>query len=140
MDAPRYPDYNKDLFLGQLTRKGIEDQLVLDAMATVPREHYIRLDLAGFAYDDAPLPIDKSQTISQPFIVALMTEALQLTPESKVLEVGTGSGYAAAVLSRVVKRVYSVERHQSLAHQASSRLKALGYDNVEVLCGDGTLG
>ena len=140
MDAPGYSDHEKDLFLAQLKRKGIRDRTVLEAMATVPREQFVGLDLAEFAYDDAPLPIDEGQTISQPFMVALMTEALQLTPGSKVLEVGTGSGYAAAVLSRVVKRVYSVERHQSLAHQASTRLKALGYDNVKVLCGDGTLG
>ena len=132
--------YDHDSFLRLLKRRGISDPAVLDAMDTVPRDQFVGLDLAEFAYDDTPLPIEEGQTISQPYIVALMTEALQLRPTDSVLEIGTGSGYAAAILSRVAGRVYTVERHRSLAHQAETRLQQLGYDNVEVLCGDGTLG
>ncbi|KPK55053.1 MAG: protein-L-isoaspartate O-methyltransferase, partial [Myxococcales bacterium SG8_38_1] len=97
-------------------------------------------DLAEFAYEDTPLPIEEGQTISQPFIVAAMAEALKLGPEDRVLEIGTGSGYAAAVLGEVAGEVYTVERHRLLAEQAESRLESLGYHNVHVLCGDGTLG
>ncbi|MEX2365153.1 MAG: protein-L-isoaspartate(D-aspartate) O-methyltransferase, partial [Pseudohongiellaceae bacterium] len=98
------------------------------------------IDLAEFAYDDSPLPIEEGQTISQPYIVALMTEAMQLKPDDTVLEIGSGSGYAAAVLSRVVKQVYTIERHQGLTRIARQRLEKLHYDNVELRCGDGTLG
>jgi protein-L-isoaspartate(D-aspartate) O-methyltransferase len=132
--------YDQAAFLRLLKNRGISDQAVLDAMAAVPREHFVGMDLAEFAYDDTPLPIEEGQTISQPYIVALMTEALHLGPTDSVLEVGTGSGYAAAVLSRVAQQVYTIERHRSLAHQAEKRLRKLGYDNVKVLCGDGTLG
>ncbi|HSG89317.1 MAG TPA: protein-L-isoaspartate(D-aspartate) O-methyltransferase [Pseudomonadales bacterium] len=129
-----------DRLLEVLKRRGIRDPRVLDAMATVPREQFVGLDLAEFAYDDTPLPIEEGQTISQPYIVALMTEALELTPDDHVLEVGTGSGYAAAVLSRVAGTVVTIERHQALAHLARQRLEALHYDNVSVCYGDGTLG
>lgn len=132
--------YEKEAFLNLLKRRGITDQAVLGAMATVPREQFVGMDLAEFAYDDSPLPIEEGQTISQPYIVALMTQALQLEPDDKVLEIGTGSGYAAAVLSRVVKQVYTVERHEALVNIARHRLDNLGYDNVAILCGDGTLG
>jgi protein-L-isoaspartate(D-aspartate) O-methyltransferase len=132
--------YNKSAFLDLLKKRGISNDAVLKAMNTVPREEFVGLDLAEFAYDDAPLPIEEGQTISQPYIVALMTEALCLEPDDVVLEIGTGSGYAAAILSRIVKKVYSVERHRSLAHQAESRLRKLNYTNVEILCGDGSLG
>lgn len=132
--------YDQDAFLRLLKRRGIRDQAVLDAMATVPREQFVGLDLAEFAYDDTPLPIEEGQTISQPYIVALMTEALHLKPTDSVLEIGTGSGYAAAVLSRVAQQVFTIERHRSLAHQAEARLHKLTYGNVKVLCGDGTLG
>ena len=138
--AQKKYSYDQGAFLRLLKNRGISDQAVLDAMAAVPREHFVGMDLAEFAYDDTPLPIEEGQTISQPYIVALMTEALHLGPTDSVLEVGTGSGYAAAVLSRVAQQVYSIERHRSLAHQAESRLHKLGYDNVKVLCGDGTLG
>ncbi|SHK67524.1 protein-L-isoaspartate(D-aspartate) O-methyltransferase [Marinobacter antarcticus] len=131
---------NKKAFMGLLVKRGIQDKLVLDAMEAVPREVFVGLDLAEFAYDDSPLPIDEGQTISQPYIVALMTEAMQLKPGDKVLEIGSGSGYAAAILSRIVKQVYTVERHRGLANLARERLSKLGYDNVSVLCGDGTLG
>ncbi len=132
--------YDKDAFMTLLKKRGIQDAAVLKAMATVPRERFVGMDLAEFAYDDSPLPIEEGQTISQPYIVALMLQAMQLMPDDTVLEIGTGSGYAAAVLSRIVKKVYTIERHQSLANIARHRLQALAYDNVEVLCGDGTLG
>lgn len=132
--------FDKNAFLNVLKRRGIKDKAVLDAMATVPREQFVGMDLAEFAYDDTPLPIDEGQTISQPYIVALMVEAMQIGPDDRVLEVGTGSGYAAAILSRIAGEVYTIERHRSLAHLAESRLEKLGYDNVKVLCGDGTLG
>ncbi|MDT8399617.1 MAG: protein-L-isoaspartate(D-aspartate) O-methyltransferase [Pseudomonadales bacterium] len=130
----------KKTFLQLLKNRGIVDAAVLRAMSTVPREQFVGMDLSEFAYDDTPLPIEEGQTISQPYIVALMTEALKLSPDDTVLEVGTGSGYAAAILSRVARQVYSIERHRSLAHLARTRLSRLGYDNVQVLCGDGTLG
>jgi len=134
------PRFDRESLIRQLKARGIHDQAVLDAMDTVPREQFVGLDLTEFAYDDTPLPIEEGQTISQPYIVALMTEALGLKPADTVLEIGTGSGYAAAVLSRVARQVYTIERHRSLAHQAESRLRKLAYDNVNVLVGDGTLG
>ena len=139
-DEPRIFHYDRDGFIRLLQRRGIRDDRVLQAMLDVPRERFVGLDLAEFAYDDSPLPIDEGQTISQPYIVALMTEALQLGPEDRVLEIGTGSGYAAAVLAQVAGQVFTIERHRSLADQARRRLEKLGCDNVEVRCGDGTLG
>lgn len=123
-----------------LAQRGIKDKMVLQAMGTVPREAFVGVDMAEFAYEDSALPIEAGQTISQPYIVALMTEALELKPGDRVLEIGTGSGYAAAVLSQVAKEVYTVERHASLAHLAARRISELGYDNVHILNGDGTLG
>jgi len=120
--------------------RGVHDPRVLAALAFVPREAFLPPELAEFAYEDRPLPIEAGQTISQPYIVALMTEALRLTGDETVLEVGTGSGYAAAVLARVAKQVYTIERHAELADIARDRLAALGYGNVVVQCGDGTLG
>lgn len=128
------------MVMEQLEARGIRDVAVLEAMREVPREEFVPPDLADLAYDDGPLPIEEGQTISQPYMVAYMTEALELTREDKVLEIGTGSGYAAAVLSRIVSKVYTVERFGSLAHVARQRLKSLGYDNVEVIVGDGSLG
>lgn len=130
----------KRAFLNTLINRGISDQQVLKAMETVPRENFVGPELAGLAYEDSPLPIEEGQTISQPYIVALMTEAMQLRPDDNVLEIGTGSGYAAAVLSRIVKQVYTIERHERLATLAGGRLQELGYDNVTVRCGDGTRG
>jgi protein-L-isoaspartate(D-aspartate) O-methyltransferase len=120
--------------------RGVRDPRVLDALAGVPREAFLPPELAELAYDDRPLPIEAGQTISQPYIVALMIEALGLQPNEDVLEIGTGSGYAAAVLARVARHVYTIERHAELADLARSRLRALGFDNVEVRCADGTLG
>lgn len=124
----------------QLVPMGIKDTAVLDAMRTVPRELFVAPGDEDLAYMDGPLPIGQGQTISQPYIVALMAELLQLTPEKTVLEVGTGSGYAAAVLSLIASEVYTVERHAALAKQAESRFQSLGYDNIHVKIGDGTLG
>jgi len=124
----------------QLAARGLRDQTVLNAVNAVPREEFVPVELVEFAYSDSPLPIAASQTISQPYIVALMTAALDVKPGDRVLEVGTGSGYAAAVLAEIAKEVYSIERHKILADTARSRLKELGYDNTHVLYGDGTLG
>ncbi|MEX2524595.1 MAG: protein-L-isoaspartate(D-aspartate) O-methyltransferase [Gammaproteobacteria bacterium] len=133
-------EYDKDSFMDRLRRQGIRNDAVLRAMAEVPREEFVGVRLQEFAYDDSPLPIGEGQTISQPYIVALMTEALGLEAGDRVLEVGTGSGYAAAVLSRLVREVYTIERHQSLARQAEERFRDLHYDNIHVMCGDGSLG
>ncbi len=124
----------------QLGNRGIRDQNVLDAFLEVPREAFVTPDLADVAYEDSPLPIDEQQTISQPFIVALTCEALEVQPGERVLEVGTGSGYAAAILSRIADEVYTIERHGSLAASAREKIRELGYDNVHVQRGDGTLG
>ncbi len=124
----------------QLAARGLSDQLVLDAVASVPREEFIPTDLVEFAYRDSPLPIAASQTISQPYIVALMTAALELKSSDRVLEVGTGSGYAAAVLAEIADDVFTIERHKILADTARGRLENLGYKNIQVLYGDGTLG
>ncbi|WP_340105099.1 protein-L-isoaspartate(D-aspartate) O-methyltransferase [Rhodohalobacter sp. 8-1] len=124
----------------QLRSRGIDDERVLSAMEEVPREKFIKKDLVEFAYRDAPLPIEEEQTISQPYIVALMAQILELEPSDKVLDVGTGSGYAAAVMSRIADEVYTVERHKVLAETASKRFQDLGYDNIFVLHGDGTQG
>lgn len=123
-----------------MARRGVTDLKVLAAMAQVPRERFVPPELAHQAYDNTPLPIGKGQTISQPLMVAVMLQALRLEGGERVLEIGTGSGYAAAVLSRIARTVYSVERHDSLAETARSRLAAAGYDNVHVLHGDGTEG
>ena len=124
----------------QLEARGITDPLVLDAMRVVPRERFVAAYLAAFAYDDGPLPIGEGQTISQPYIVAAMAEAVRIKPGERVLEIGTGSGYGAAVLSRIAGEVYTVERIGELAETARDRLAALGYDNVHVCEGDGTVG
>jgi protein-L-isoaspartate(D-aspartate) O-methyltransferase len=123
-----------------LRKLGIRDQAVLRAVREVPREAFLPPELREFAYQDTPLPIGEGQTISQPFIVALMAEAARLSPGDRVLEVGTGSGYAAALFSRLAERVYTIERLAGLADLARARLDELRLDNVEVRCGDGTLG
>jgi protein-L-isoaspartate(D-aspartate) O-methyltransferase len=123
-----------------IAARGVADRRVLDAMAAVPREMFVPADLAAHAYDDGPLPIGAGQTISQPFIVALMAEAARLAPDDRVLEIGTGSGYAAAVLAHLCKSLVTVERHASLADEASERLARTGAANVAVVVGDGSLG
>lgn len=124
----------------QFRAHGISDPRVLQAMSEIPREEFVPSDLRAAAYEDSPLPIGCGQTISQPFTVAFMTQALQLEGNEKVLEIGTGSGYGAAVLGRLASEVYTVERIAALAEQARERLARLGYDNVTVVRGDGTLG
>jgi protein-L-isoaspartate(D-aspartate) O-methyltransferase len=124
----------------QIAARGIRNPAVLEAMRQVPREAFLPEDLEEFAYLDIALPIPEGQTISQPYVVALMAEAADIGPDYRVLEIGTGSGYAAAVLSRIAHEVYTVERHKTLADQAERRLRELGYDNVHVRHGDGTLG
>jgi protein-L-isoaspartate(D-aspartate) O-methyltransferase len=124
----------------QLAGRGIEDPRVLEAMRVVPRHEFVAPDLRDQAYEDTPLPIGHGQTISQPFMVALMTEALQLRPGEKVLEIGTGSGYQAAVLAHMRAEVYTIERLEGLARDAEERLFRLGYRNVHVLCSDGNDG
>ena len=124
----------------QLIRRGIEDKEVLDAFLVVPRDKFVPEDVKEYSYHDGPLPIGNDQTISQPYIVAEMVEALELGIEDTVLEIGTGSGYEAAILSRVAKEVYSVERVQSLADKARNILDVLGYENINIRVGDGTFG
>ena len=124
----------------QLRGRGIEDQRVLAAMAEVPRERFLPPEVQGDAYRDGAVSIGEGQTMSQPWIVACMTALLGLTGDERVLEVGTGSGYGAAVLSRCCAEVVTVERHAALAERASAVLQQLGYSNVEVRTGDGTLG
>jgi protein-L-isoaspartate(D-aspartate) O-methyltransferase len=133
-------DVGRMEFLLTLRRRGIADQAVLRAMDEVPRAQFVEADFAGSAYADQALPIACGQTISQPYVVAYMTEQLRLRPEHRVLEVGTGSGYQAAVLSRLARDVVSIERYRTLAEKARERLHALGYDNVEVVVGDGFAG
>src|SRR5574340_26770 len=120
--------------------RGVKDKRVLDAMLKIERHLFMDKDLMRRAYEDNPLPIDEGQTISQPYVVALMTEALQLKPTDRVLEIGTGSGYQAAVLAGLVKEVYTIEIRKSLADTASARLRELGYGNVRVRYADGYFG
>ncbi|MET0671644.1 MAG: protein-L-isoaspartate(D-aspartate) O-methyltransferase [Xanthobacteraceae bacterium] len=127
-------------FLLALRQRGIVDQNVLRAMDEVPREHFVDPPLAASAYADQALPIACGQTISQPYVVAYMTEQLAVGPSHRVLEVGTGSGYQAAVLSRLAREVISVERYRTLADVARGRLATLGYRNVDVVLGDGLVG
>lgn len=124
----------------QIEGRGIDDPAVLRAMRLVPRERFVLEPYRPYAYDDTPLPIPANQTISQPYIVAYMIAQLHLSASDRVLEIGAGSGYAAAVMSRIAVAVYSVERHAGLADYARQRLAELGYENVWVRHGDGTLG
>lgn len=123
-----------------LRRRGISDQAVLRAMDDVPREHFVTPEFIDSAYADQALPIACGQTISQPYVVAYMTERLEVEAEHRVLEVGTGSGYQAAILSRLAREVVSVERYRTLADTARERLETLGYSNVTVIGGDGFAG
>ena len=124
----------------QIRRRGVTDSRVLAALGKVPRHRFVPQHLWDQAYNDYPLPIGEDQTISQPYIVALMTEALELTGQEKVLELGTGSGYQAAILAELAAQVFTIERLSSLAHVAERTLAGLGYTNVMVLVTDGTLG
>ena len=124
----------------QVAARGVTDIRVLDAMHMVPRERFVPNELVEYAYEDAPLPIEAGQTISQPYIVALMLEAAEIQPDDHILEIGAGSGYAAAVMSRIARRVHAIDRHEQLADLARERMAALGYDNVVICAGDGTRG
>jgi protein-L-isoaspartate(D-aspartate) O-methyltransferase len=124
----------------QILRRGIEAPAVLAAFRAVPREAFVSESLREFAYEDGPLPIGAGQTISQPYIVALMIDAAGIPPGGRVLEVGTGSGYAAAVMSHLAGEVFTVERHEALARSAAERIDHLGYGNVSVVCADGSGG
>jgi len=124
----------------QLKARGIVDERVLAALASVPRERFVDPGAEAFAYDDGPLPIGCEQTISQPYVVALMLELAAIEPADRVLEVGAGSGYVAVLMARLAREVVAIERHQPLADAARERLTALGLTNVEVVTGDGTEG
>jgi protein-L-isoaspartate(D-aspartate) O-methyltransferase len=128
------------MIAGQIETRGVTAPRVLEALRHVPREEFVPAALARFAYDDGPLPIGVGQTISQPYIVAAMIAAAWVSPGDRVLEIGTGSGYGAAVLSRIADEVFTVERIESLSEAARNRLAELGYTNVHVLAGDGSLG
>jgi len=128
------------MVLRHLQQRDIVDPAVLAAFERVPREEFVPDDLTHHAYDDAPLPIGNAQTISQPYVVAMTVQALRLRGHERVLEIGTGSGYAAAVLAALAREVVTVERIEELAHSAAERLARLGIHNVEVHAGDGTLG
>jgi len=136
----RYTEARERMVRQQIEERGIRNEAVLAAMRAVPREQFVSDAYRPFAYDDSPLPIPAGQTISQPFVVAYMIAVLSLGSDDRVLEIGAGSGYAAALLSRIVREVYTVERHGELARYARERLAAVGYDNVWVKHGDGTLG
>ena len=138
--ARNQQDVDRMEFLLTLRRRGIVDPAVLRAMDEVPRDRFVEAAFADNAYADQALPISCGQTISQPYVVAYMTEQLAVKPHHRVLEVGTGSGYQAAVLSRLAREVVSIERYRTLADQARGRLKSLGYDNIEVMAGDGFAG
>lgn len=130
----------RERMVAQLDRRGVRDARVLDAMASVPREAFVSAGTEEFAYADSPLPIGEGQTISQPYIVAAMAEAAALEPADRVLEVGAGSGYAAAIFSRLVGQVFAIERHASLTEAARERYHALGYHNITLKTGDGSTG
>lgn len=125
---------------GQIVARGVKEPRLLEVMRRVPRHRFVLPEYRHQAYVDHPVQIGCGQTISQPYMVALMTELLELTPEDRVLEIGTGSAYQTAILAELAKEVVTIERHEPLADRARERLEELGYDNVVVLAGDGTLG
>ena len=140
MDGPELQALRDEMVRYQIAARGVRSPQVLQAMRQLPREAFVDAALRHLAYEDNPLPIGEQQTLSQPYVVALMTEALHLRDSDRVLEIGTGSGYAAAVLGRIARQVFSIERVQALADSAAARLRDLGCDNVQVRQGDGTLG
>jgi protein-L-isoaspartate(D-aspartate) O-methyltransferase len=135
-----YSSARQEMVQTQIRKRGVKDENVLHVMATVPRHEFVLPQSRGMAYADEPVGIGGGQTISQPYIVAAMTEALQLRGTEKVLDIGTGCGYQAAVLSLLSREVYSVEFRSDLAHTAAERLQRLGFLNVHVHCGDGSMG
>jgi protein-L-isoaspartate(D-aspartate) O-methyltransferase len=140
LEREEYAPQRLEMVEKQLRRRGIRDAAVLAVMTAIPRHEFVANELRSHAYEDAPLPIGGGQTISQPYIVAAMTAALHLRPGDRVLEIGTGCGYQAAVLSRLAKEVFTIERRPELASAASRLLAQLDYSNVHVHCGDGTFG
>src|SRR6266516_2480423 len=140
LEKKEYAAQCAEMIEKQLRRRGVIDVAVLVAMTEVPRHEFLPAELRSHAYDDLPLPIGGGQTISQPYIVAAMTLALRPQTSDRALEIGTGCGYQAAVLSLLAKEVFTIERQPELASTASERLANLGYHNVHVHCGDGTLG
>ena len=139
-DEDPFPEDRLRMVDDQIRRRGVKDPRVLRAMETVPRHLFVRAQDVPFAHHDSPVPIGHGQTISQPYIVALMTEILEIEPDHRVLEIGTGSGYQAAVLSLLAKDVYTIETVEALATPARERLQFLGYKNVHVKTGDGYAG
>lgn len=139
-DETRWNAEREEMIATQLAGRGIRSAAVLDAFRDVPRERFLPQRLWGEAYADRALPLDCGQTISQPYIVALMTEALLLTPQARVLEIGTGSGYQTAILAHLAAQVYTIEWHLKLMSEAAERLHALGLGNVTFRCGDGSRG
>jgi protein-L-isoaspartate(D-aspartate) O-methyltransferase len=135
-----YRQARLDMVEFQIARRGIVDERILDAMRAIPRHLFVPMDYQKQSYDDHPLPIGSEQTISQPYIVAYMTNVLDLQGDEKVLEVGTGSGYQAAILSRLVKQVHTIERIQALAENAGRKFAELGMKNIHVHTGDGSMG
>ena len=140
MAAQPSDDVERMGFQLALRRRGISDKAVLRAMDEVPREHFVEAGCVDSAYADQAMPIACGQTISQPYVVAYMTEQLDVRPQHRVLEVGTGSGYQAAILSRLAREVVSIERYRTLAEAARIRLQTLGYGNVAIVVGDGLAG
>jgi protein-L-isoaspartate(D-aspartate) O-methyltransferase len=138
--ADAFTREREEMVSHQIRGRGISGERVLTAMARVPRHEFVPADLRSQAYEDHPLPIGQEQTISQPYIVALMLEYLAIEPGSSVLEIGTGSGYQTALLAELAAKVYSIERHRPLANSASEVLRKVGYTNVNVLVGDGNRG
>ena len=136
----RFTEAREEMVRAQIEARGIKDKRVLKVMRTVPRHKFVLPLYQRAAYSDRPLPIGYGQTISQPYIVALMTEALRLKGDEKVLEIGTGSGYQAAILAELTKEVYTIEIIPGLTKRAEKTLKKLGYENIKVKCGDGYLG
>jgi protein-L-isoaspartate(D-aspartate) O-methyltransferase len=139
-DEEPYASERQRMVSTQIARRGIRDKRVLEAMRTVPRHLFVGQEYRHLAYTDGPLPIGSGQTISQPYIVALMTQLLTLSGEECVLEIGTGSGYQAAVLAHIARQVHTIERHAVLVERAMAVLSELGLENVYVHLGDGTLG
>lgn len=140
MQADEYAKAREKMVDLQIVRRGVKDPRVLSAMLKVPRHLFVPEHLKSQAYEDHPLPIEEKQTISQPYIVALMTEALRLMGSERVLEIGTGSGYQTAILAELASHVYTIERLPLLSEKAKKRLDALGYKNIFYRVGDGTLG
>jgi protein-L-isoaspartate(D-aspartate) O-methyltransferase len=139
-DTPKYQEARKKMVSSQISMRGILNQDVLNAMIEVPRHSFVPKKLISQAYEDHPVPIGQGQTISQPYVVALMTESLKLKGDERVLEIGTGSGYQAAILAKVAKEVYSIEIKERLYKKASNILQLMGFSNVKTRHGDGYFG